>query len=348
MAIWGADLAKSLDGDMDVTLIERASHFTHAPAMIRGMVDPSLLNRALIPYDGLLRRGRVVQGKAVAADGDGVTLADRTRVAADYVVLATGSANLAPFKSATGNIDGLRANLTRWNAALKAANSVLIIGAGAVGTELAGEIAHAMPSRSVTLVSSNATLFPRVPGTLGKSLQAKLEGMGVTVITGQRANAFPGRDAPEGGPVTLSNGQTVTADLVIPAIGTRALSDLASTLPSADVSAGRVKVDGWMRPSSLRNVFASGDAADNGDGMTIVAISRQKPWLEKTLKALAGGKSIDQIKPYTPWKKAPIIVPLGPRKGSSFLVALTAGNRITRMIKGKDLFLSKYTKLLGR
>ena len=95
-------------------------------------------------------------------------------------------------------------------------------------------------------------------------------------------------------------------------------------------------------------MYLHGDAANNGDGMTIVAISRQKPWLEKTLKALAGGTSIDQIKPYTPWKKAPIIVPLGPRKGSSFPVALTAGNRITRMMKGKDLFLSKYTKLLGR
>ena len=36
----GSDLAKSLDAVMDVTLIERASHVTHAPAMIRAMVDP--------------------------------------------------------------------------------------------------------------------------------------------------------------------------------------------------------------------------------------------------------------------------------------------------------------------
>jgi NADH dehydrogenase FAD-containing subunit len=27
----GAELAKALDADMDVTLIERASHFTHTP-----------------------------------------------------------------------------------------------------------------------------------------------------------------------------------------------------------------------------------------------------------------------------------------------------------------------------
>ena len=45
----GSGLAKSLEAEMDVTLIERATHFTHAPAMIRAMVNPKLLDLALIP-----------------------------------------------------------------------------------------------------------------------------------------------------------------------------------------------------------------------------------------------------------------------------------------------------------
>lgn len=344
----GADLAKSLDAVMDVTLIERASHFTHAPAMIRAMIDPKILDRALIPYDRLLTNGQVLQGEAVAVDGTGVTLADGDHVAADYIVLATGSANLAPFKSATGDIDGLRANVHRWHDALVAAQSVLIIGAGAVGTELAGEIAHALPDKTVTLVSSEDALFPSKSSKLGASLKAKLEAMGVKLIMGQRANALPGRDAPEGGSVTLSGGQVVTADLVIPAVGSRALPSLAERLPGAEVSKGRVQVDAWLRPSTLPNVFAAGDMAQSGDNMTIVATVRQKPWLEKTLKSLAAGKSIDDLKPYKPWRKAPIILPLGPEKGSAFLIAFTAGNWITRRLKGKDMFLTRYNKLLGR
>jgi len=34
------------------------------------------------------------------------------------------------------------------------------MGAGTVGTELAGEIAHAHPEKKITLVASDAVLFP--------------------------------------------------------------------------------------------------------------------------------------------------------------------------------------------
>ena len=151
----GAELAKSLESDMDVTLIERASHFTHAPAMIRAMVDPSVMDAALIPYDKLLTQGRIIRAEAVSVDAAGVELANGTRVDGDYIVLATGSSNFAPFKSANGDITSLRDDNARWNASLISAKTVLIIGAGAVGTELAGEIAHAYPDKTVTIVASD-------------------------------------------------------------------------------------------------------------------------------------------------------------------------------------------------
>ena len=346
----GSDLARSLDAEMDVTLIERASHFTHAPAMIRAMVDPGLLDQALIPYDRLLERGQVVRGEAVAVDGSGVALADGSRIEGDYVVLATGSSNVAPFKSAAGDIEALRADNARWNGALRDAGRVLVIGAGAVGTELAGEIAHAHPDKTATLVASDPELFPGFPARLGRSLHAKLEAMGVKVITGARALTLPGRDAPEGGTVTLSDGREIEADLIVPAVGSRAFTSLAGTLPDAErLADGRIRVDGHLRPSSLPNVFAAGDAAAAGDAMTIVAISRQKPWLEKALKALASGRQLEELKPYAPWgDRVPILVPLGPERGSSFLMIATLGDRVTRMMKGKGLFLAKYRKLLGR
>lgn len=90
--------------------------------------------------------------------------------------------------------------------------------------------------------------------------------------------------------------------------------------------------------------------ADMGDGMTIVATSRQLPWLRKTLASLLDGKTLAKVKPYAPWKagKAPILIPLGPEKGNCFLVLFTAGDFQTRMMKGKDQFLAKHTKGLGR
>lgn len=345
----GIELAKALEGAMQVTLIERADAFTHAPAMIRAMVDPSLLDQALIPYDQVLSQGTFVKGDATKIDGTGVTLADGTKVDADYIVLATGSGNLPAFKSATGDIAGLRAANAAWHTALKRASSVAIIGAGAVGTELAGEIADAMPDKTVSLIASETALFPGFPQKLGASLLSKLRAMKVDVILGDRATTLPDGTSPRGGTVTLSSGRTIKADLIVPAIGARLSTGLADQLPDVKRRPDkRLVVDGWMRPSSLPNVFAAGDAADNGDLMTIVAVSRQGPWLAKLLKSVAGGQTVRSHAPYKPWGKAPILVPLGPNRGSSFLMIATLGDWVTRMMKGRDLFITKYRKLLGQ
>jgi pyruvate/2-oxoglutarate dehydrogenase complex dihydrolipoamide dehydrogenase (E3) component len=315
------------------------------------VVDPGLLDRALIPYDRLLSRGTLVQARAAGVDEGGVTLEDGTRIDADYVVVATGSENAMPFKAKGANIDGLRADNARINRMLTAAKSVAIVGAGAVGTELAGEIAHFIPEKEVTLISDQSALFPDMPPKLGAALKTKLEAAGVKLVLGARADNLESLTEPYTGELTLSNGQSVAADLIFPVIGSRGSSELLEALPGAEKgSSNRVKVDGWMRPSSLPNVFAAGDVADMGDGMTIVATSRQLPWLKKTLASLLDGKTLEEVKPYAPWKagKAPILIPLGPQMGNSFLVLFTAGDFLTRMMKGKDLFLAKYTKALGR
>jgi apoptosis-inducing factor 2 len=346
----GAELAKSLDDTAEVTLIEPRSHFVHAPAMIRAVVDPSLLDRALIPYDRLLTNGRVIASKAKAIDAKGVTLEDGTRVEADQIVVATGSSNAMPFKPQGADIAGLKADNQRIHQQLKAARRIGIVGAGAVGTELAGEISYAMPDKKVTLISSDEALFPTMPSKLGSSLAAKLRKAGVTLILGQRAENLESMTEPYAGSLQLADGSQHDFDLIFPVIGSRANSEVLETLAGVQkTTANRIKVDPWMRPSSLPNVFAAGDVADVGDAMTIVATSRQLPWLKATLSGLAAGKAIEDMKPYKPWgSKAPILVPLGPKQGNSFLVFFTAGDFLTRKMKGADLFLKKYAKLLNR
>jgi len=344
----GTELAKSLEQEAEVTLIERAPYFVHAPAMIRAVTDPAILERAFIPYDKLLTRGSFVQGTASAIDAQGVTLEDGSRVDGDYVVVATGSRNSLPFKPVDGDVEALREANARVHAQLASAKTVAIVGAGAVGIELAGEIAHAMPDKSIFLVCNTDRLMPDKPATFGRSLKQKLEAAGVEIIFGAKAENLERTDEPYAGVLNLSSGRELSADLIFPVVGSHANTSLLETLPDIRKSrSGRFATDGWMRPSSLPNVFAAGDVVDNGDAMTIVAITRQVPWLAKTLRALMSGKAIENIKPYAPWGRAPILLPLGPVIGSSFLVLFTAGNWVTSKIKGADMFLTKYRKNLG-
>ncbi|MEM6481227.1 MAG: FAD-dependent oxidoreductase [Pseudomonadota bacterium] len=343
----GAELAKGLEDTFDVTLVEPRDAFVHAPAMLRALVDASVRDRALIPYDKLLSKGTVIKAKATGVKSNAV-LVGEDEVPADYIVLATGASNGGIFKPGDESIKAFREAQSRVSNEIKRAERIVIVGAGAVGTELAGEIAHAFPDKSLTLVSADAALFPELPAKLGSGLLKRLSAMGVDVILGTRVSDLQSTTEPYAGTVTLSDRRQIEADLVIPAIGSQPQTALFDSLP--DVTRGpdgRVKVDGYMRPSSLPNVFAAGDAVDAGDLMTIVATSRQQPWLATILKALAAGKNLESQKRYSPWGKAPILVPLGPQRGNSFLIIATFGDWVTRAAKGKDLFISKYRKLLG-
>ncbi len=343
----GFEIAKELDAHADVTLIEPRAAFVHAPAAIRALVQPALLEQMILPYDNLLKAGSWVRGRASSIAADHVVLEDGRRIAADFIVVATGSSYSAPFKPAGDDIEAFRAAQHRVAEDLAAAKTVVIAGAGPVGIELAGEIASAQPGKQVTLVSSDAQLMPTYPAALGQKLAAKLSRLGVDVRLGQRAEDIETDNGPYKGSLRLSNGDRLDADLIFPAIGARAAPSPLADLPGVrQAAAGRFEVDKWMRPSSLANVFVAGDAALAGDAMTIVATARQNPWLIKTLKALVKGGTAERLKPYKPWKKAPILLPLGPEQGNSWLF-MTVGNGLTRKMKGRNLFLPKYKKAFG-
>ena len=61
----GTIVARALDGIAEVRLVEPRDRFVHNVAAIRAIVEPALLDRLIIPYDRLLRRGSVIQGRAV-------------------------------------------------------------------------------------------------------------------------------------------------------------------------------------------------------------------------------------------------------------------------------------------
>ena len=97
-------------------------------------------------------------------------------------------------------------------------------------------------------------------------------------------------------------------------------------MPGASFDAqGRVEVDAWLRPAGAASIFALGDAAATGDPMTIVAITRQAPWLASLIKAVLAGRTIESLAPYKPWPTRGILVPLGPRDGASALPVLRMG-----------------------
>lgn len=268
------------------------------------------------------------------------------------VVAATGSTYAQPFKPQSASTGSFAKDSRAAHEALRAARSVAIVGGGAVGVELAGEITAAWPEKSVTLLAASPSLLPGYSARLSAALAGQLEAQSVALRLGARVEDLETAAGPFAGALAVA-GRTLEADVVFPAIGARAVPPpiAAGGMTPGFAASGRLEVDPWLRPADMYGVFALGDAADTGDFMTIVAITRQAPWLVKTLKAMMAGRAVESLAPYAPWPAPAILVPLGPKSGASLLPVtrrgLTVGRRTTAALKGRDLFIPRYRREFG-
>lgn len=162
-------------------------------------MDPAWLPRIYLPYDGLLASGRVVRDRAAKVDAGRVTLASGAELEADYIVLATGSQYPFPAKNDVDGTVAAQQQVRTAHGALAAARRVLLLGAGPVGIELAGEIKAIWPDKHVTLLDlADDVLGGRFRPDLKAELRRQLTGLGVELLLSSAL-----RDGPPAAPGEL-------------------------------------------------------------------------------------------------------------------------------------------------
>jgi apoptosis-inducing factor 2 len=345
----GVRTARALDDIADVVLVEPKDTFVHNVAALRALVDPSWLPRIHLPYDRLLTRGRVVRDRAVRADAGRVTLASGEQIRPDYLVLATGSAYPFPAKSDVDVAAAAHDKVRAAHAALSAAPRVLLLGAGPVGIELAGEIKAVWPDKRVILLDlADDVLGARFRADLKAELRRQLTGIGVELML-----ASPLRQGPPTAPaqpgtftVVTQAGAEVTADIWFRCYGITPVSDyLVGDLAAARRPDGFVEVTPWLQAAGQERVFALGDLAAADHKMAGIA-SRQAQVVADNIRVLITGNG--ELQAYEQTSPA-IIVPIGPeggsgqRPGSDDLVAA----EFVAQVKGRDMMVDRFAELLG-
>jgi NADH dehydrogenase FAD-containing subunit len=351
----GIQVARPLDDLADVVLVEPKDDFVHNVAALRALVDPGWLERIYLPYTGLLGRGRVVRDRAVKADAGRVVLASGAELFPDYLVLATGSGYPFPAKHDLPGTDltstaAAHAKVRNTHAALAGASRVLLLGAGPVGIELAGEIKAVWPGKQVTLVDvAGDVLGERYRPDLKAELRRQLTDLGAGLLLGSPLRAAPPTAPGEPGTFTVTTqaGDEVTADIWFRCYGVTPASDyLAGGLAAARRPDGFVEVTPELRVAGQDRVFALGDvsAADQNKGAG--AAGRQAPVVAGNIRALITGEG--ELARYQP-PPASIIVPIGPdggagqRAGSEDLVPAET----VAELKGRDMMVGRFAELLG-
>jgi apoptosis-inducing factor 2 len=346
----GIQVARPLDDVADVVLVEPKDDFVHNVAALRALVDPSWLERIYLPYTGLLGRGRVIRDRAVKADAGRVVLASGAELSPDYLVLATGSGYPFPAKSDVPSTAAAHGKVRRTHAALAAAGRVLLLGAGPVGIELAGEIKAVWPGKQVTLVDvASDVLGERYRPDLKAELRRQLTDLGVVLLLGSSLRADPPTAAGElrTFAVTTQAGAEVTADIWFRCYGVVPASDyLAGGLGAARRPDGFVEVTPELLVAGQDRVFALGDvsAADQNKGAG--AASRQAPVVVSNIRALiTGDVGLVRYQPPQPG----IIVPIGPNGGGGQRADSTAlvTAEVVAQLKGRDMMVHRFAELLG-
>jgi NADH dehydrogenase FAD-containing subunit len=113
--------------------------------------------------------------------------------------------------------------------------------------------------------------------------------------------------------------------------------------------AGRVRVDRYLRAQGHDNVFAIGDITDVEEPKTAYLAQKHAEVVAKNIRATFGGRK-SSLKPYQPNPNPPMVVPVGPDDGVTQFPAaggLVVGRRATKLLKGRDLMVERYRKILG-
>ena len=132
---------------------------------------------------------------------------------------------------------------------------VAIMGAGLIGCEFANDLAGAGYAVAV-IDPSDRPLAALLPPTASAQLQEALTGLSVQWHLGATVQAV--EPAAQGLSLTLSNGQTIAADIVLSAIGLRADTALAQ---AAGIACERGILVNRQLQTSAPHVWALGDGA---------------------------------------------------------------------------------------
>lgn len=329
-----AALDKTLDPSRhSLTLITESDYLRHHPAALRAIVtaEGNLEDQICIPYDkvfgkdkkgGAGRVGTVKFGKVISIEenaneeGGAIVLENNERVKWDYLTIATGSEWNGPLRWPTKR-EEVKSYLDNWRERLATAKSVLLVGSGAVGSELAGEIVEFFPSTEVTVVNRNPLpLNETYPDSFRERVKAGLTGRGVKFIGGDSVSSLapdvlngtesvsPGRS------ITTDKGVKVAADLIIPTTGRRGVNTHflgASSSPSAAninkslVAGGHLDVLATLQLKTNPRVFAAGDVVALPEQHTLIKAANHAPVVAANIFALiqANGDNKKALKNYT-------------------------------------------------
>jgi NADH dehydrogenase FAD-containing subunit len=341
-----------------VTLISTSDHFYWKIGAPRLIVNPKSLpvEKALLPIADGFKSYSPEQYQFIKAAVESIQPETKTlelnngsTVNYDSLVIASGTSFNSDVWSATNGEGQLAAALKDLQGRIPAAQSILVAGGGAAGTETAGELGEVFGGKKeITILSGSTGLLSRLHNKkVGADAEGRLKKMGVTVIHRVKVNSWKhegGKDV-----LQLSDGTTKTVDVYIEATGDRPNNQF---VPQRWLSEkGYVKTDGQtlrLNEAGVTGVYCIGSVASYSDGSVLDTKFSLKAILESIKLDLQGGAPGPRSK--NVYKKITSdmqFVPLGSTQGVGVVMGWKIPSFLVKMAKSKDFMIGNAPKLVA-
>ncbi|XP_059081447.1 ferroptosis suppressor protein 1-like isoform X2 [Tigriopus californicus] len=336
------------------TLVEPKEYFHHNVGALRAAVDKGFIPRTAIPLKDSFQ-DQFVQEKVTDINFEGRTLTLESGKSLEYshLVIATGSSGPFPGRTETRTIQDLADAYETIGNEIEKAESVVLIGGGAVGVELAGEIRSKYKFKKITLIHSGEQLFNSARGAAmddrtRDAALAMLKAMDVDVVLGERVSNLEGLTLYRNMSQTVKTDQekVVNADLILSCTGLKADLSLKSNYPEGTLdNENRLKVNAQtMEVEGLSNVFGIGDCANVPQEKMAAHAGDQGELVVKNLIASLKGSSLSEYKP----RFEGMFVTVGPGGGVALFNGWHIPSFLVGLAKSKDLFTKRYWTMFGQ
>ncbi|XP_012683015.2 apoptosis-inducing factor 2 [Clupea harengus] len=251
------------------TLIDMRDAFHHNPAALRAAVQSGFAKRTFIPYKGTFGES-FVQGHVVKVDTDArvVVLGDGQEVCYTHLILCTGTDG--PFPGSFNTIAPYQAAIEAYENLVKeiqSADSVVVVGGGSTGVEMAAEVKTEYPDKKVILIHPHIALADAelLPSVREQAKEVLLE-KGVELVLGQKVANLQDLKlnvTQKDIVVTTDKGTELKADLVICCAGNKINSGAYSaTMSECLAGNGALKVNENLQVRGFDRIYALGDCTN--------------------------------------------------------------------------------------
>ena len=359
----GCELARDLASSRDVRVLDVKEYFEYVPATPAALAGNAPLRRIsnsnrfaskrerslTVPYKKILPRSvgfTCVQSGEIKVCEDHV-VADGERIDYDELVVATGSRyGNAALKARPGSErartrSGRREQIAEARAMLEGGKTVVIVGGGAVGVELASELGarakELNTGAKVLLLHNGQRLLDGMPKAVAQYAADVLVRQGVSVYLGQTYNrigtTFVGR----------MNENVIKSDHYVMCVGSKPNTEYLKQTGVEDEEAinvpldalGRVRIDeGTRQVIGYDNVYAVGDCACKLPDQSLASYAHwEAEYVAKRIACDGDERKLRQLGLYAVPPRI-VAVSLGPRDGVvSWGDAVVARGIFAAMIK---------------